>query len=529
MEKNEANKEGSLEVQKMEISDSKFKVTGWGYRHQQCVILFFTLTIAYSMRACMGVALVAMTGNESQNVLNRTDCKTLCNVSDSENNEESTFLHSLLVVPPYPRFKWPKKTQDAVISSFFWGYMLTQIPAGQIAHHFGAKYMLFGALLINCVVSVCFPWAAYYGGWVVTALCRFLQGLSQACIMPGLHTFFGKWAPLEERGRLAGFAFGGQAIGTVLGLPITGFIASSPLGWPGIFRFYGLMSGIVAGFLWWLAADTPAKHPKISPEERKYIEDALGQKAEDSKKVLPVPWKKILTCRGMYAIIIAHVGNAWGQLTLYSEVPAFMDKVMGVNIKANGLLTALPFLCMWFANFFFSWLTDMLIVKKIFNVTQTRKFANSLGCISAAFGLIMLAYAPKNIYVVESILVFICVMKSAAGLGYHVNHIDIASNYAGTMMSLSNFGSNLVGSLAPLVAGYILTDVTNEFLWRKVFFVAAGFYFFANLFYVILGTGEKAEWNDPPSHDGDDVESENKSEESEPMLTGTNIIIMNGN
>lgn len=49
---------------------------------------------------------------------------------------------------------------------------------------------------------------------------------------------------------------------------------------------------------------------------------------------MPVPWLKILRHPGLYAIIIAHIGQAWGQLTLYSEVPAYMDKIMGVNIKA---------------------------------------------------------------------------------------------------------------------------------------------------------------------------------------------------
>lgn len=40
-------------------------------------------------------------------------------------------------------------------------------------------------------------------------ICRLVQGLSQACIVPGIHSFFGKWAPLEERARLVGFAQGG--------------------------------------------------------------------------------------------------------------------------------------------------------------------------------------------------------------------------------------------------------------------------------------------------------------------------------
>lgn len=72
------------------------------------------------------------------------------------------------------------------------------------------------------------------------------------------------------------FIFLGQALGTVFGLPMTGFISSSVLGWPGIFRFYGILSGIIGVLLFWLAADTPAKHPKISEAERRYVEDELG-------------------------------------------------------------------------------------------------------------------------------------------------------------------------------------------------------------------------------------------------------------
>ncbi|VVD04779.1 unnamed protein product [Leptidea sinapis] len=485
--------------------EDEFKVSDWGYRHQQCVLLFCCLTTAYSMRACMGVALVAMTDTSltlSNNTLiifenvTKHDNATEQRTSDTEKFNESKLLHSLLLIPPYPKFEWTKQIQDTIQSSFFWGYMLTQIPAGQIAHYFGAKEMLTGALLINSVVSLLLPWAAFYGGWVCTIICRILQGLSQACVMPGMHTIFGKWAPLQERGRLTAFAYGGQALGIVLGLPITGFISASPLGWPGLFRFYGILSGVVAAAMWWLGADSPAQHTAISASERRYIEEDLGQLGAHGKKKKAVPWGEILRSRGLYAIVAAHIGQTWCQLTLYTEVPAYMDKVMGVNIKANSLLTALPFLVMWFTNFFFSWFTDMLIVKKLLSVTNTRKLANCMGTIPAAIGLISLAYAPKNVYVVEIILIFICAFKISCSVGFQVNHIDISSNYSGTMMSISNFASNLVGSLAPLAAGFILTDATDANLWKQVFFLSATIVFVTNLIYVVMGTAKPAKWND---------------------------------
>lgn len=330
-----------------------------------------------------------------------------------------------------------------------------------------------------------------------------------------MHTAFGKWVPLEERGRLSAFAYGGQPLGIVLGLPITGYIAASPLGWPGIFRFYGLLSLSMGAILWFLGADSPDQHSKISVAEKRYIEESLGGTSTTGKNHLNVPWKEMLRCKALYAIVVAHIGQSWGQLSLYTEVPAFMDKVLKVNIKANGLLTALPFFVMWLANFFFCWFADMLIVKKLLSVTNTRKLANTLGSIIPAFGLILLAYVEKDIVIVETILVITCVFKTAFHVGCYVNHLDLAPNFAGPMMSISNFVANICSSLAPVVAGFILVaDVTSELLWRKVFLVAAGLYLVTDLVYVVIGSAELQDWNNPEQCKNKNIENG----EQTPML-----------
>ncbi|KAM3956045.1 putative inorganic phosphate cotransporter [Aphomia sociella] len=529
--------------QKSVVDTDDKKVSGWGERHKQCIIMFLCLTTAYSMRSCMGVSLVAMVNHEKENVHNNPDhIKThndsngtlvringtglFTNVTkngtlyvDNEDYEASGFFNALMMTPPYPRFGWSKQVQDTIISSFFWGYVVLQIPAGQLAHRFGSTSLLTAALLINCFVSLVFPLAAYYGGWVLTVICRVIQGLSQACLIPSLHTALGKWAPLAERGRMSAFVHGGSALGTVLGLPITGFIATSSMGWPGIFRFYGTLSGIMGVAIWWLGADSPAKHPKVSVEERLYIEQDLKHGDGVTKKQPPVPWSRLLRSRGLYAIVIAHTGYTWGHVFLYSEVPSYMNNIMGVNIKANGMLTALPFFVMWLTNFFFSWFSDLIIVKKYLSVTTTRKLANSMGCVPASLGFIALAYAPNNIYVVETILILICAFNISSHVGFQVNHIDISPNFAGTMMSISNFFSNLIATLAPIVTGLILkNNNSNQYLWRQVFFVASGLYFFSNLFYVIFGTAELADWNDSD----ETVMVTKEDQEAAPMLKKQN-------
>ncbi|GBP94090.1 hypothetical protein EVAR_99532_1 [Eumeta japonica] len=56
-------------LEQFEIQES---VPGFGHRHKQCLILFMCLTTAYSMRACMGVA-VGHDGSTIDNFISNVD------------------------------------------------------------------------------------------------------------------------------------------------------------------------------------------------------------------------------------------------------------------------------------------------------------------------------------------------------------------------------------------------------------------------------------------------------------------------
>ena len=65
-------------------------------------------------------------------------------------------------------------------------------------------------------------------------------------------------------------------MGATIALPICGLLASSSGGWPSIFYLSSAL-----GFIWVLlwsiyGADSPALHPKISAEEREFIESGIS-------------------------------------------------------------------------------------------------------------------------------------------------------------------------------------------------------------------------------------------------------------
>ena len=81
----------------------------------------------------------------------------------------------------FQEYQWSTGTQSQILSSFFWGYVITQIPAGQLAQRFGAKILLTGSLFVASLFTILTPPAAELGDWGLTCATRVVQGLAQVC------------------------------------------------------------------------------------------------------------------------------------------------------------------------------------------------------------------------------------------------------------------------------------------------------------------------------------------------------------
>ncbi|CAB3221219.1 unnamed protein product [Arctia plantaginis] len=441
--------------------------TGLGVRHAQVALLFFGMLFAYSMRVNMSVAIVDMTNSQNNNT----------------------------------HFDWQHSVQAIILSSFFWGYVVLQVPAGELATRFGGKVLFIISVSVNSLLSIVIPVAATYGGWQLVCICRVLQGLTQAFIYPGTHHLVSQWMPTEEKGLLATIIYAGGQIGIALQLIASGFIATS-WGWQAIFYTNGGLGVIWTVIYIIYGADSPETSRLIKPEEVLYIQKSLGRVGQQKK--YPTPWLKILTSLPFWAIIVAHCGQNWGFYTLMTEMPTYMAKVLNVNLKNNGILSSLPYLAMYLLSFVMGAMTDVIIRKNWLTVTNTRKLFNSIGLWGPAIALIGLSYAPEDNMTYAVVMLTLAVgINSGQFAGYLLVHIDLAPNFSANLMGITNFLANIISIISPLVCGFIVQDETEPHEWRKVFFVASGVYFFTNLFFILFGTSERQTWNEPKD---DDVE-----------------------
>ncbi|XP_055339782.1 sialin-like isoform X2 [Paramacrobiotus metropolitanus] len=238
------------------------------------------------------------------------------------------------------KFDWDGKTQGLILSSFFWGFILTQIPGGWFSRKFGAKYPFGLAVLLSGLFGLLMPVAAT---WHYSALLtlRILQGVVQGVSMPAAHHLLGLWAPPNERSRMVMIAFTGIQMGTVVASILSGVLIRN-LGWESGFYFFGGVTFVwFAGWLY-IGHESPSTHPRISPKERHFILFAIGTHPGDTFR--STPWRHILTSLPVWAICVGYFGHNWGFYTLLTTMPSYLGKTLQYNIQTNGIISAMPYL-----------------------------------------------------------------------------------------------------------------------------------------------------------------------------------------
>ena len=72
-------------------------------------------------------------------------------------------------------FNWDTTTQGYILGSFFYGYVVTQIPGGRMAEVFGGKWIFGIGILITSVFTLLTPLAANYS-FIALIVVRVIEG-----------------------------------------------------------------------------------------------------------------------------------------------------------------------------------------------------------------------------------------------------------------------------------------------------------------------------------------------------------------
>ncbi|XP_069674254.1 vesicular glutamate transporter 2-like [Periplaneta americana] len=441
---------------------------GWKFWRRRRYIVAFLAFLGffnvYALRVNLSVAIVAMTTYKNVTLENGTTIVTR-------------------------DFDWDSKMKGLLLSSFFYGYIITQIPGGWLAARIGGNRVYGIGIAVTAVFTILTPPLANISVYLFLAI-RIIEGLFEGVTYPCIHGVWARWAPPLERSKLATLAFSGSYVGTVVSLPVSGILAEE-IGWPSVFYVFGTI-GIIWFIIWWIIVKSgPEEDPKISPQELKYIQESLGT-SSSSQKDLVHPWTKFLTSPPVWAIIAAHFSENWGFYTLLTQLPTFMKDTLKFELEKTGFMSALPYLVMAIILQFAGHIADWLRSRKILSTTQVRKVFNCGAFISQTVFMLLAAFLLTPVGAVTCLTIAVG-LGGFAWSGFSVNHLDIAPQHASVLMGLSNTVATLPGMISPAITGYIVQNKKAS-EWQIVFYIASAIYLAGAIIYGLFASGDRQSW-----------------------------------
>uniref|UniRef100_M3YBH8 Solute carrier family 17 member 1 n=1 Tax=Mustela putorius furo TaxID=9669 RepID=M3YBH8_MUSPF len=451
----------------------KFLVPNFcSFRYGLSLLLHFCNVIITAQRTCLSLTMVAM--------VNSTDAHGLANTTTGEHLDHSK----------NPVYNWNPQIQGFIFSSIFYGALITQIPAGYLSEKYSIKKMIGFAFLLSSLLSLLMPMAAE-GGEAFLLACRVAQGAAQGLISIAQHVVWVKWAPPLERGRLTSLSLSGILLGSFIVLLVTGFICQS-LGWPMAFYIFGKSLSITSHFFFLTVFLNEAAPQQLYSSSKNIIHAKCHFQVSSRTQSLPI--KAMIKSLPVWAIALGSFAFHWTNNIMVFYTPTFINSKLRVNIKENGLLSALPSLFAWSFGILAGHLTDFFLSRNILSNVSEAKTMRSM----AVFPIL---YIPNIIYKITYTIYTLNQFLSpvnitlifSTGFTDFLIVLAFTPSYYGFLKGITTLIGMIGGLTSSTLCGVILNQ-DPESAWFKIFFLMAVINVICLLFCLVFGKAEIQDW-----------------------------------
>jgi sugar phosphate permease len=340
-----------------------------------------------------------------------------------------------------------------VAGIFFWGYLLLQIPGGQIANAWSAKRFISVLLIAWGIASV---GCGLVQTWRQLWLMRLLLGVTQGGVFTATLVLISNWFPSRERGRANAMWMVCGPLALIVSSPLSGWILDH---WN--WRVMLIAEGALP-FLW-LAAflnlvyDHPHDAVWISKDEREYLETTLAQQRAQLEPVVREPVLRGLFRPQVLLLIFIYFLRMSSEVGFLFWLPSAVEKAKKMSHAGIGGLSTLPFVVGIISMLLISWHSD-----------KTGERRHHVSAAFAVGGACLLAGVIASPYWPIPAFVLVCL----AGIGTYgplgpywaIPTETLPRNVAASVMGVVTAIGSLGGFFGPLTVGY-LAKRTGSFLY----------------------------------------------------------------
>ncbi len=352
---------------------------------------------------------------------------------------------------------------------FFLGYFLFEVPSNIILHKVGARIW---------IARVMVTWGIIAGGMAFVEsstsfyVMRFLLGVAEAGLFPGIILYLSYWFPARNRAGVIALFMAAAPIATAIGSPISAALLEMHgimglAGWQWMFLIEAIPAVILGVVVFFYMTDRPEKAAWLKPDEREWLVKTM--QAEDANKGGQQHHSILrgLANPRVLALALIYFGTSAGLYTLGIWAPQII-KELGVSSMTVGLLNAIPPIISVVA---------MILWSRHSDKTNERTWHVALACLTAAVGLAIAASTGSMFGLIAALTIVNVGISCSKPPLWSMPTMFLSGAAAATGIATINSIGNLGGFAGPAMIGWV-KDQTGSF--------AGGLYFVAGL--LILST-----------------------------------------
>ncbi len=338
---------------------------------------------------------------------------------------------------------------------FFIGYFIFEIPSNFILARIGARIWLARIMITWGLVVAAMAWVE---GLTSLYVLRFLLGLAEAGLLPGLLFYLGLWLPARERGKAYAILLMTTAIAYAIGAPFTTLLMQVSLfgfnGWQTMFLIQGGLTVAIGASAAFFLPNKIADARWLDGDQKHALMEWIERENATKKVVGATSLRdgfldpRVLITTGMsFFLVCANFGTV---LWLPQIVKALFPALSNVQIS---LLISFAFIAGGVAGILAGRRSDRI---------GERKWHLAVGAALGTLGYALAGFAPTPALQFAAVCLGVIGIWSMFGVYWAYNCDLLGGDAAAGGLALINSVGAIGGFVAPIVLGWAL-ETTGSF------------------------------------------------------------------
>ncbi|WP_288387439.1 MFS transporter [uncultured Acinetobacter sp.] len=338
---------------------------------------------------------------------------------------------------------------------FFLGYFLFEVPSNIVLHKVGARRWIARIMITWGILSGCF--AFVQTEWQFYTL-RFLLGVAEAGLAPGLLLYLTYWFPSYRRARMTVLWFIAIPISGMIGGPISGLIMDQMNnvrgwhGWQWMFVLEAIPTVVVGLLVLAILKDSVSDANWLTDDEKSLVKKEIAE--DNQHKQGHGSIKDFIRDRRLWLLAGIYFCVVMGQYAITFWLPTLIRN-SGISDNWHiGLLTSLPYMCAIFV---------MLMAGRSGDHFRERRWHLIIPMCAGAAALTLATLFVSNLTVS---LIFLCIAASgvltASSLFWMLPTNFLGGVSAAAGIAAVNSFANLAGFCSPYLIGWVTTNTGSN-------------------------------------------------------------------